>query len=26
VLLAGGFYRLLTGTLEPLTEPPPVAL
>src|SRR6266446_4081333 len=26
VLLAGGFYRLVTGTLEPVTEPPPVAL
>ena len=26
VLLVGGFYRLLTGTLEPVTEPPPVAM
>jgi amino acid transporter len=26
VLLAGGFYRLLTGTLEPVTEPPAVAM
>jgi len=26
VLLVGGFYRLVTGTLEPLTEPPPPPL
>ncbi len=26
VLLVGGFYRLLTGTLESVTEPPPVAM
>jgi len=25
VLLLGGFYRLLTGTLEPVTDPPPAA-
>src|SRR5262249_33850491 len=26
VLLVGGFYRLVTGTLEPVTEPPPAAV
>jgi amino acid transporter len=26
VLLVGGFYRLITGTLEPVTEPPPAAM
>ncbi|PYN71265.1 MAG: amino acid permease [Candidatus Rokuibacteriota bacterium] len=26
VLLVGGFYRMVTGTLEPVTEPPPAAM
>ena len=26
VLLVGGFYRMMTGTLEPVTEPPPAAM
>ena len=26
MLLVGGFYRMVTGTLEPVTEPPPAAM